>query len=1128
MSTEPPAKLHVPAHERAIRAEAGNPQNSVFLSANAGSGKTTILTGRVIRLLLDGVDPSGILCLTYTKAAAAEMQDRIFKELAAWVSLPDARLAEKIANLTGAAPQQAQILAARRLFARAIETPGGLKLQTIHAFAERLLHLFPFEANVPFRFTVIDEQARAELIRQAKHGTIVEALAKPEGPLGRAFDAVALSASDSGLDSLLDEAMPLFSGHGLDAVTEADRDRALRTALGLTPDETAETLAAEVCSGALPAEAWAGAAAAIATGSATDQSLAETIRNALTLDGVQRARTYLEVFLTKDGSPRKRLLTAPTAKRLPDIAAALAADAARAPGSLERFRAFDALERSGQLWTLAETVQERFVAAKQTRGMADFDDLIQRTLQLVADPGAAWVLCKLDSGITHVLVDEAQDTNPAMWDIVRELTAEFFAGAGAVRRARTIFAVGDEKQSIFSFQGAAPKAFAAARALYRQRAGDAGAPFVGRELKLSFRTVPDILTAVDAVFADPARRRGLSSEDIGTAHESARAGAAGFVEIWPLIVQQKDEARDPTEEVDAPGRHSADVLAARRLARHVGHLVRSGRYEDDGTRVRAGDIMVLVQRRDAFFDAVIRALKREQVPVAGADRIKLTEQIAVLDLLASARAALLPEDDLSIAEVLKGPLIGLDDADLLRLAPERVGALYAALAASPEAQHQAAHARIEGWRALARARGPFGFFQRILGKEGGRKQLLSRLGLDAAEAIDVFLTQAQAFEQREPPTLAGFLSAFAAFDGDVKRDQEQAGDAVRVLTVHGAKGLEARVVYLADAARLPVANKDPRVITFDGALIWPPAKKACPAAILNARATAQTARMEEYRRLLYVAMTRARDRLYVSGWTKEGGPAPDCWYAMIDAALQEHRREATNETGETVARWRLGNDIAPPAADAPAPQRPATALPEWIATPAAAPVPQRRVSPSRALDVPEIADAGRAGPRLRGGLVHLLLEVLPDLPQAEQEAQALRLIAARAPGLPAAAQRRIVSEALGMMRAPEAAAVFGTGSRAEAPIAGQVVLPSGETVAVSGRIDRLLVAADHIVVADFKSGRPQDGAAHAAQLALYRALLARLYPGRPIDCLILWSRQARVERLDAATLDSAFAALATP
>lgn len=1120
--------LHVPNHERAVRADAGHPHHSVFLSANAGSGKTTILTNRVLRLLLDGVDPAGILCLTYTKAAAAEMQDRIFKELARWVALPDDALLKTIEDLTGTVPERGRLLGARRLFAQAIETPGGLKLQTIHAFAERLLHLFPFEANVPFRFTVIDELARAELIASAKQSVILAALADRDGPLRRAFDYVALQASDSGLEALLDEALKLLARRGIEAIDAEERERVTRLALGISQQESFARLTAEILGGSLPPDDWPQAAIAIGQGSAQDKTLAEALSSAHRLDGAERALAYLQLFHTGEGSPRAKMLTKPTQARNPQLAAAFADEMERVPALLNRFYAMRALERSCHLWALAEAVQERFVAEKRARGLADFDDLIARTLQLVADPGAAWVLCKLDSELTHVLVDEAQDTSPDMWAILRELTAEFFAGAGAVHRPRTVFAVGDEKQSIFSFQGAEPESFAQARALYRRRVGDARQTFIDRELKLSFRTVPDILAAVDKVFAEPAHRRGLSSDDVGTVHESARVAQPGRVEIWPLLITEKAEPRDPLEEVDAPGRHSADVRTAARIASHVRMLLRAARYENDGAPVRPGDIMILVQRRDAFFDAVIRALKREQVPVAGADRITLTEQCAVLDLLASARVALLPQDDLSVAEALKGPLIGLDDACLLHLAPTRAGSLHMALASSPLKAHQEAFARIEGWREVARTSGPYAFFQRLLGAEGGRKRLLGRLGTDAGEAIDVFLGLAQDFEHREPPSLAGFIASFAAFDGDVKRDQEQAGDAVRVLTVHGAKGLEARVVFLADAARLPASNKEPRVIASDGAVIWAPAKAASPRTILQMREAARAAQLNEYRRLLYVAMTRARDRLYVTGWCGEKGPSPDCWYAMIERSLGPDGRPATNESGESVTRWQLGEAAVPlppkPALMARAP----TPLPAWSARLPAISTPERTLSPAQALADPATDMAVRAGSRLRGNLLHMLLELLPGVSVAQQEAQGMRLLAARADGLPEATRRRVLGEALSLMRAPQVAALFEPGSRAEAPIAGRLHLPSGQTIAVSGRIDRLLVATDRIVVADFKSGRATgENVHHQAQLALYHGLLCQIYPDRPVACVIIWTREARLQVLTKEELDAALLSIST-
>ena len=410
---------------------------------------------------------------------------------------------------------------------------------------------------------------------------------------------------------------------------------------------------------------------------------------------------------------------------------------------------------------------KRVEAHKQRIGALDFDDLIAKTLALLSRGDGAWVLYKLDRGIDHVLVDEAQDTNPEQWQILRHITEDFSAGSGArARQIRTVFAVGDPKQSIFGFQGAAPREFETSRRYWKARTESAALRFQDVRLTLSFRSAKAVLSAVDRTFAEPLHFRGLSFEDsaVGTTHESARTNAPGRVELWPTV--EPREERQPEAwalPVDEPERHSPPVLLASRIAKTVRDWTSKG---DEAGRVwSAGDILVLVRKRGAAFEAVIRALKSAGVPVAGADRLDIGEHIAVADLIAAGRAALLPEDDLTVATALKSPLVGFTDDDLTRIAGRRDGseslhqALHRHAGANDEAAQRGCDA-LRTWRALAQMHGPFGFFATVLGPLGGRRKLVARLGSEAADAIDAFLCVAHGAEATETPSLTTFLARF--------------------------------------------------------------------------------------------------------------------------------------------------------------------------------------------------------------------------------------------------------------------------------------------------------------------------------------------------------------------------------
>ena len=711
MSARAP-KPEVPLPVRLAQQRASNPASSAWVSANAGSGKTHVLVQRVLRLLLDGAPPSGILCLTFTKAAAANMSARVFKTLARWTSLSDGGLEQEIVSCGAPAPDAAQLGFARRLFARTIETPGGLKIQTIHAFCERLLHLFPFEANVAAGFRVAEEREAALLMDEARARAFAVARDFPERDA--AIARIALDAGAEGFDALLQEAL----GRRGEIASLGDRapyGAALRRKLGLAPAETSASIRHEIMR-AKPQ--WAGWAAELAQGSANDQSIAASLlRAARANDGEECVAAYLEAFFTDKGEGKPRggetrgLVTRTLAKRLPALPERLSDEQDRLVALRDRLRGAEAIERSLALVDVAQAVLAEYARLKGARSLLDFDDLIARTLLLLDRADAAWVLYKLDAGIDHILVDEAQDTSESQWAILTRLCDEFLAGAGARGRRRTFFAVGDEKQSIFSFQGAAPKMFSSTRRELERRHREAELGFDWVRLALSFRSAPHVLEGVDRVFEAEAVWRGLTGDDEKPPpHGAFHVDLKGMIELWePIAAAKSAEREDWRMPLDASASADPPVALARRIAEVIkGWLSPDSpeRVRDADTlqprRVAAGDIMILVRSRGAFFEAMIRALKEARVKTAGADRLTLRDSIAVMDLIAVGRSALLPDDDLTLAAALKSPLVGLDDEDLMALAPQRAGSLARALAEAADQRLAGARSCVEAWRRRAK------------------------------------------------------------------------------------------------------------------------------------------------------------------------------------------------------------------------------------------------------------------------------------------------------------------------------------------------------------------------------------------------------------------------------------------
>ena len=627
----------------------------------------------------------------------------------------------------------------------------------------------------------------------------------------------------------------------------------------------------------------------------------------------------------------------------------------------------------------------------------------------------------------------------------------------------------------------------------------------------------------------------------GTVHESARPQAPGLVELWPTLRPEVDDEPDAwTLPVDAADPTSPPVMVARQIARAVRIWTHEG--DETGTVRRAGDILILVRKRGPAFEAVIRALKEAGVPVAGADRIDIGQHIAVLDLVAAGRAALLPDDDLTLATALKSPLVGLDDDDLIRIAVGRAAdaSLAASLADHAAAGDAAARRACEAlarWRDLARRHGPFGFYATLLGPLHGRAQLVARLGSEAGDAIDAFLCFAHNAELTETPSLTTFLERFGSASHQIKRDLDPTRDEVRVMTVHGAKGLEAPVVVLIDSCEVLGRDK-PLVMTPlpDGAAVpvWSPGKAYDCRLVAAAREAMQARGLEEHNRLLYVAMTRAEDRLVIAPFMTSGKESPaEAWCEMVRRGFAHRQHALVHHEAPYGAceRWSEG----PPAMAAtdgetrlaPAP----LAVPSWLATPVAPEwEPTPPIRPSSALAAADRLTRPGDGPyapdaRLRGVLVHALLERLPAVVPERRREVAGSFVAARAPRLPADDQARLVADALAVLGHAALAPLFGPTSRAEAAIAGHIRL-GGEDRPVSGQIDRLAVLDDEILIADYKTtarsprGDEPAPAAYVAQLALYRALLMDIYPARRVRAFLIWTGGPQVRELRDGELDA--------
>ncbi|WP_293450445.1 double-strand break repair helicase AddA [Planktotalea sp.] len=1099
-------------HDDATRAQvnAARPHFSTWLSANAGSGKTRVLTDRVARLLLAQVPPERILCLTYTKAAAAEMQNRLFKRLGKWAMLDNEKLQAALQELgeEGAIDIEA-LRKARTLFAAAIEAPGGLKIQTIHSFCSTILRRFPLEANVSPQFAEMEERAsdllREEIIEDMASGdeaAMIMDLATVTG----AYDLTALSGEIVGQRT---------------AMITPPTDTAIYGAFDLDPNTTPETIASSVFMGG-EGGVLAALIPALNGSSVNDVKLAAKLSLVTTLDA--KSLSALEgAFLTADG--RSKAGKIPAKKAQKDFIAhqsALDAWIERIEAARASRLKLAAVQKTLHLNRFAAAFLKRYEARKQAHGWLDFDDLILKTRDLLANSEMAqWVLYKLDGGIDHILVDEAQDTSPAQWDVIERLTSEIIAGEGARGEVpRAIFVVGDKKQSIYSFQGADPREFDRMHGEFDERLHPTNSPLVPAELLYSFRSASCILELVDQTFEGHAAA-GFDS----SIHLAFDGGPPGRIDIWPAIpkAEKADNDADWSDTVDKLGENDEIVLMARRIAGEIKRM--TGR---DGGKpepiydqklkafrpVRAGDILILVQRRSDLFEEIIRECKVAELPIAGADRLKVGAEMAVRDLQALLSFLATPEDDYALAVVLKSPLFGWSEKQLFDVANDRGSRFLWQELRGQKGQHPDVLRVLEDLRSQADFLRPYDLIERVLTRHNGRKHFIGRLGREAEDGIDALLAQALSFERSRIPSLTGFLTWMEKDDLTIKRQLSQDRDEIRVMTVHGSKGLEAPIVIMPETQKRQ-SPKGGSLIKIDDLVAWSVRKEDAPQAVHDAKAQREERQAEERMRLLYVAMTRAEKWLILGAAGGVGKTAEESWYGMVNAAART-RPHVDHDfgfgTGLRIEPVPWGDVNTQPARAAVTPIQNLEPFflnpaPQVIATP-------DTLSPSNlggAKALPSEQGLDEDAAKLRGTRIHLLLEHFSETPPDSWQNIANALLG------DITDLSDLIVEAKRVVMNPDLRFLFAKGSLSEVPIT--AILPEFENTPLHGIVDRLIVNKTDVWVVDFKTniavpqymGKCPEGLLR--QMGAYHAALTQIYPEKRIRPAIVWTRDASLMEL---------------
>ncbi|KTE08240.1 double-strand break repair helicase AddA [Sphingopyxis sp. H115] len=1133
-----PAKLLKTLDEG--QAAAAHPDDHVWLGASAGTGKTQVLSARVLRLMLGGVLPQAILCITFTKAGAAEMAHRIHERLALWVRADDFDLRADLQALGADVHQDGILDRARSLFATVIDSPGGaIRVQTIHSFCQTLLASFPLEAKIMPGFRALEDSEAAALQRDV----LGKLLSRKDADGDAMRGVAAMLARRMGQDAAIAFLGRCASSFGAaNAPRLAPKAADVRDALGLPQGDAAAWQAAMLASGAVAdADVAEVAATGRAWGTKTGTARAELAGAWLVADGAARAAmlsALLGCFVT--GSGEMRADFAKESGRMHDCLGAASRIVAAAQPLLATAIAMQVADDLAAAWDLGSRFAEAYALAKREAGLADFDDLISLAGGLLhqGDFGE-WVRFKLDQRTDHILVDEAQDTNARQWAIILSLAAEFFAGQGAKdERIRTMFTVGDRKQAIFGFQGTEPAAFEAARLRFGQRAQESGRPFEDVDLVTNYRSSPAVLDVVDAWIAgEAAQHMGLDSDEPPHIPADFHRDRPGRVELWqPLPVGKALDLDAEDEGDDAPPRDplaAASDPASLRLSRAIADEVQDWIVNGkDGRSVAPGDILILVRRRRDLAARIVARLQSLHVPVAGVDRFALTQPLAVQDLLAAMRFAVQPLDDLNLASLLVSPLFGWDQERLFGFAHARPKSLWEALRAPGADAPEETLAGLRSLLGMADFTTPFRFLERILsGPIDGRRKLYHRLGREARDPIDELLSQALAFERLEVPSLLGFLNRIDASTADIKRQTEGRSDVVRVMTVHGSKGLQAPIVILADATDDPQSKRmsfDLSLRQWDKLPAFPLGRDERHGPVAEAHDAKQRAELEEHWRLLYVAMTRAEELLVVAGTRKSDELPANNWHSAIEAVMAgmgAEWQDAGPRWGQRRVHAVQPKKWARPPKDRARPASPPVAIPDWAGRPAPEEArPPRPLAPS-ALGEDDVATPPQGGERAaaveRGLLLHALFERLPPVVTDRRRVAAEHWLKMQALGLDDAARGAMVDEVLRVLEDPAHAVLFGPGSLAEVPLSAVV-----DGTVVAGIVDRLLVTDAAVTVIDYKTGRHvPDGAdavapAYLRQMAAYRDALAVIFPGRRIEAILLYTAGPRLIVLGEALLDA--------
>lgn len=853
---------------------ASNPNENIWVQANAGTGKTTVLILRLLRILFrdsrsENNIKSGVLCLTYTNAAAGEMRNRILSDLRKWAIADDEKLSELLQDITENNTVSSEDLSyARQIFFTYIDNPEILKIKTIHSFCEEILHRFPIESGISPSWSLVSGAAQTALLQNAFEQMIKTSV---QVNMQHTLDAF-YKIIDIKSEHFLSDLQKLLVGHYKSFFLVDDVDKYREYFI----TKTKEFLKLDAAQpDVVPTEEIVKIINYAKDKNAKKPAL--YLQNIINyskqyIDNTIDFQKYKTIYLTDKNEINKNILKH-------DI---LVSEATRVYNFQQYLLNKTVFENTMALFDLSLSFANTYKKIKQEHNFLDFEDLILYTQKLFAKPDVmGWVLSQLDVSISHILVDEAQDTSPQQWNILRTLAGDFFTD-GDIKNNRSIFVVGDTKQSIYGFQNADPRAFVLSRDMITEQIKQNYRTIREVPLDQSFRSVEPILKTVDYFFDNPTIIQ--NTNFYNNKHKCIRIGEPGFVEIHNLS--------------------KFETMGADKTKQYVRLITDKIEFIIKSEKRSPKDIMVLVQKRNPFADALSTELKKRGVDVAGSDRIKLPSFSAIKDMLNLVRFCIDNQNDYSLCCVLKSPFYRLKERDIFKLTKTKKESNFDIVfdvlhQTSPDIYDDLIDT-IEKSKKLA----PYSFFNYVLNKNNNRQKIISALGKQVIDPIEEFLSMCLAYERTQPGTLYHFIKWFITGDSEIKRDMD-AANGVRIMTVHGSKGLASPIVFLIDTTTTPKSeiilntnylHNNPNYDLW----IWKTQNSNIVQSIIDKN---KSDSISEYYRLLYVAMTRTRDNLYIYGCDSERIPEIS-WHTQLwnilsqikDAKIDEDTIRITNDT----------------------------------------------------------------------------------------------------------------------------------------------------------------------------------------------------------------------------------------